>query len=328
MMSEKQAFEKKSKFASILGTLARDRGGNFGIMTALLMVPLSIAAGMAVDYSTSVNEQGHLQEIADGAALAGGKIFDGTNLADAQTVAKAFISAYSSSIPKDTTSQITANGRTLLVSLGGSVPTSLMQLANVKSVNIGATAGATAPEKPQKVTLTPTQAQGYYYKVISVIVVRPGTTKEVVLATVTYQPNTHNNAGQGPMVQLPGGQIDLGKYTKLVLQMDIKNDGCPIGQTASVSSKNEVSCSASSTQANSKYNLTLRTDNPATSYYLFVDGQQLPANTTMPIQNYFGCQKTQTHAWEDGGGWQRQDFFYTISSECTSADGDFVRLTQ
>jgi hypothetical protein len=74
--------------------------------------------------------------------------------------------------------------------------------------------------------------------------------------------------------------------------------------------------------------LTLRTDNPATSNYLFVDGQRLPLNTTMPIQNYFGCQKTQSHAWEDGGGWDRQDFFYTITSECTSADGDFVRLTQ
>jgi Flp pilus assembly protein TadG len=272
MMSEQPALEKKSKITAILGNLARDRGGNFGIMTALLMVPLSIAAGLAVDYSTSMNEQGHLQEIADGAALAGGKIFDGTNLADAQTVAKAFVNAYASSIPKDTTAQITANGRTLQVSLGGSVATSLMQLANVNSVSIGAMAAATAPEKPQKVTLTPTKAQGYYYKVISIIVVRPGTTKEVVLATITYQPNTHNNSGQGPMVQLPGGEIDLGQYTKLVLQMDIKNDGCPIGQAASVSSKNEVSCSTSSTQANSKYNLTLRTDNPATSNYLFVDG--------------------------------------------------------
>jgi Flp pilus assembly protein TadG len=327
MMSEKQAF-KKSNLTSTLAKLARDRGGNFGIMTALLMVPLSLAAGMAVDYSTSMNEQGHLQEIADGAALAGGKVFDGTNLADAKVAAQAFVNAYASSIPKDTKATITASGRTLQVSLGGSVPTSLMQIANVNSVSIGASAAATAPEKPQKVTLTPTKSQGYYFKVISIIVVRPGTTKEVVLATITYQPNTHNDSGQGPMVQDPGGVIDLGQYTKLVLQMDIKNDGCPLGKTASVSSKNEVTCSTSTTNADSKYNLTLRTDNPATSNYLFVDGQRLPLNTTMPIQNYFGCQKTQSHAWEDGGGWDRQDFFYTISSTCTSADGDFVRLTQ
>jgi hypothetical protein len=283
---------------------------------------------MAVDYSTSMNEQGHLQEIADGAALAGGKIFDGTNLADAQTAAKAFVSAYSTSIPKNTTSTITANGRTLQVSLAGSVPTSLMQLANVNSVNIGAAAAATAPERPQKVILKPTKAQGYYFKKISIIVVRPGTTAETVLATLIYQPNTHDDGGQGPaMVQVPAGEIDLGQYTKLVLQMDIKNDGCPTGQVATVKG-NDVSCGASSTNANSKYNLTLRTDNPATSNYLFVDGQRLPLNTTMPIQNYFGCQKTQSHAWEDGGGWDRQDFFYTITSECTSADGDFVRLTQ
>lgn len=308
--------------------LLRDGSGNFGVMTALLMVPLCLAAGAAVDYATAVGQKTNLQQIADGAVLAGGKVFDGTNFDTAKAQAQAFIDAYAATMPTNLSSSITFNGNTLQVTLTGSVPTTLMQLGNIPSVNVSVNSSSFSPPKPQKVTLTPTKSQGYYYKIVTIRVVRPNTTSEVVLGTVVYQPNTHNDGGQGSMVANPQGAIDLGKYTKLVLQMDIKNDGCPIGQTASVNSKNAVTCNSSSKAADKKYDLTLRTDNPDTSYYLFVNGTQLPKGTIVPIENYFGCAQPQSHAWEDGGGWDRQDFFYNISSTCASADGEAVRLTQ
>ncbi|AYG60450.1 pilus assembly protein [Rhizobium jaguaris] len=316
-----------SKFRSIQ-RLLRDRAGNFGILTALLLVPVSLAAGAAIDYSTAIAQRTNLQEIADSAALAGGEIYDGTNFSTAKATAQAFIDAYAATTPIGLASNITANGNTLQVTLTGSVPTTLMRLGNVNNVDISVNAASYSPPKPQQVTLTPTKAQGYYYKKVTIRVVRPNTTSEVVLGTVTYQPTTHNDSGQGTMVVNPPGAINLGQYTKLVLQMDIKDDGCPTGQTASVSSNNAVKCSKSSRAADQKYDLTLRTDNPDTSYYLFVNGQQLPKGITVPIENYFGCQSPQNHAWEDGGGWERQDIFYTISSVCASADGAAVRLTQ
>ena len=58
-----------------------------------------------------------------------------------------------------------------------------------------------------------------------------------------------------------------------------------------------------------------------------INGLAAIKGVTLPIENYFGCQAAQKHAWEDGVGWDRQDFFYTISSQCSSADGDAVRLT-
>ncbi|WP_368516919.1 hypothetical protein [Rhizobium sp.] len=51
-----------------------------------------------------------------------------------------------------------------------------------------------------------------------------------MVGTVTYQPTTHNNDGQGTMTAVPSGPITLGQYTKLVLQMDVKDDGCPLGK--------------------------------------------------------------------------------------------------
>ncbi|MET0747667.1 MAG: TadE/TadG family type IV pilus assembly protein [Rhizobium sp.] len=313
----------------LLKRFVNDRGGNFAIMTALLAVPLIISAGVAVDYSSAYVERTNLQQIADGAALAGGKVFDGTNLAAAQTEAVKFITAYASTTPASLSYTMTGTSdRVFQVALNGAVPTSLMKIGNVNSVNIAVTSQATAPAKPTIVTLTPTQAQGWYYKIVTIRVVRPGATAETILGTVTYQPTTHNNSGQGTMTVTPSGSITLGDYTKLVLQMDIKYDGCGLKKVAKIGSDASVSCSTTSASSSSKFDLTLRTDDPSTSNYLFVNGSELPQGVIIPIENYFGCQAPQKHAWEDGGGWATQDIFYTISSTCISADGDAVRLTQ
>ncbi|MDR7146132.1 pilus assembly protein [Rhizobium sp. BE258] len=312
---------------SKIDELLHDRGGNFAMMTGLLAVPLILAAGVAVDYSMAAMERTNLQQIADGAALAGGKIFDGTNLSDAQAAAKSFITSYADKLPKDVAFNITANGRTLQVAMTGTAATSFMKFGGFNSTAVGVTSAAISPLKPEKVTFTPTKAQGYWYKQVSVRVVREGSTAETVLATVEYTTTTHANSGSGTMVVKPSSQIDLGKYTKLVLQMDIKKDGCPLKKRAVVNG-NDVKCESDSAQTYNKYDATMRTDNPQTTNYLFVDGKQLPQGVTQPLESYFGCSKPQSHAWEDGGGWERQDFFYTVSSECKAADGDYVRLTQ
>jgi Flp pilus assembly protein TadG len=313
----------------LLKRFINDRSGNFAIMTALLAVPLTISAGVAVDFSSAYVQRTNLQQIADGAALAGGKIFDGTNLAAAQVEAAKFITSYANTTPANITYTMTGTAdRVFQVSLNGAVPTSLLKIGNVNSVNIGVTSQATAPAKPTIVTLTPTKAQGWYFKVVTVRVVRPGATAETVLGTITYQPTTHNNSGQGTMTVSPTGSITLGDYTKLVLQMDIKNDGCPLKYVATIGGDSSVSCSRTNATASKTYDLTLRTDDPTTSNYLFVNGVELPKGVIIPIENYFGCQAPQNHAWEDGGGFATQDIFYTISSTCLSADGDAVRLTQ
>ena len=128
------------------------------------------------------------------------------------------------------------------------------------------------------------------------------------------------------MVVSPKGTLDLGKYSKLVLQMDIKYDGCNINQQASVSNS-KVTCKTSSRQQDKAYNMVLRTDDPAKSNYLFVEGKQLPAGVTSPLDDILVCGKTSNHAWEDGGGFDRQDFFYKVATTC-APDGEFVRLTK
>ncbi len=311
---------------SLQARFAADRSGNFAVMTTLLAVPLFVAAGCVLDYSTASLERNNMQGIADSAALAGGRVFDGTNTAAAKAAAKTFLDGYSSRMPPGVSYDIIMNGQSIQVSLQASVATSLMQVAGISTIPVGVSSHALTPYKPQSIKFTPTQAQGYYYKKVSIIVVRPNSTKEEVVGTVTYQPTTHSDNGQGTMTVLPSSTLNLGKYSKLVLQMDIKNDGCGIGFKAAVTGST-VSCQANGVAASNRFNLTLRTDNPDTSQYLFVNKVQLPKGVMSPLEEILECDRTLNHAWEDGGGWERQDFFYTAASVC-APDGQFVRLTK
>lgn len=311
-----------------IARLWKDRGGNFGLMTALIAVPVCLSAGMALDYTHAVSQKTRLQDIADAAALAGGSIFTGENLPEARRKAEDYIKAHLGTAIDEVEHTITADGRTLIVSLSRAVPTSLMRIASIDTVDVGVKSAALSPLKPTRVNFKPEGAQGWYWKKITILVTREGSTKETSLGTVTYQPLTRDNGGQGTMIVEPEGMIDLGKYTKLALQMDIKYDSCPPGTAVSMQANNVVQCNASTKDADQKYNNTLRSDDINTSHHLFVDGKQLPEGVIQPLESYFGCGDPQSHAWEDGGGFERQDFFYTVSSDCTAVDGDYVRLTQ
>ena len=314
--------------------LAADKAGNFAMLSAIILPVMLVAGGSAVDYSVAVSERTKLQGIADAAVLAAGGIFDGTNFPAAKKVAEEFIQAHTqSAIDEDVIPEkklaisrykVSALENTITVAMTKPVPTSILKLASMNEINVSVTASALSPMKPQKMTLTPTTVQGWYYKKVSILVRRKGSNKEEVVGTVTYQPTTQKNGGSGTFIANPAGVIDLGTYTNLALRMDIKNDGCDIGKKATVSNS-KVTCTDDTGKSYRTYSSALRTDDPATSNHLFVDGQQVPLGVTASLEKYFGCTKTQNHAWEDGGGWERQDFFYTVTATC-APDGTYVRL--
>lgn len=306
--------------------LLRNCAGNFGIMTALLAVPVALAAGLALDLSKAVNERVKMQAIADSAALAGGALFNGSNAAAAKKAADAFLAANLPNLPTGAKLEASFVGQTMTVSLSGDVPTDFMHLAGQTVANVGVTAQAYVPSTPSSIQFKPTNARGVYYKQVSIMVVRPKGVVEETVGTVTYQPITRNNGGQGTMVVSPSSTLELGEYSRLLLKMDIKNDGCPLRYRASVSN-NQVTCNPSTRDADTRYNLTLRSDNPATSHYLFVDGVQLPQGVASPLESVLECGATIKHAWEDGGGFAQQDFFYQATSIC-SPNGQYVRLTK
>lgn len=328
---------KRSAFLRSFSNLIDDKAGNFGIMAAIIVPVAVVGAGSAIDYFVANAEHTHLQNIADAAALTGGKVFDGTNLPAATLAAENSIKAQVETTTEDELAAdqtlatkvrytVSAKDNTLKVDMTKEVPTSLMRIAGVDSVSIGVSAAALSPMKPEEMTFTPTKAQGWYFKKISILVLRKGATTEEVVGTVVYKPTTQADGGQGTYVANPAGVIKLGKYSNLALRMDIKNDGCDIGYKATVKNS-KITCNASTKAVDKTYNAVLRTDDPATSHHLFVDGKQVPQGVKASLEKYFGCSKQQEHAWEDGGGWERQDFFYKVTATC-APDGEYVRLVK
>jgi Flp pilus assembly protein TadG len=83
----------------LIQKLWSDRGGNFGIMTALLAVPLILAAGSALDISTAMRERTDMQGVADSAALAGAGIYNGGNANAAKAAPKLSSTAMPTAFP-------------------------------------------------------------------------------------------------------------------------------------------------------------------------------------------------------------------------------------
>ncbi len=67
----------------------KDRSGNFGVMTALLLPVSLAAAGVAMDLTKLVQVKGALQDAADSAALAAATGMSGKGLTDAEAIALA-----------------------------------------------------------------------------------------------------------------------------------------------------------------------------------------------------------------------------------------------
>ncbi|WP_087001570.1 VWA domain-containing protein [Rhizobium sullae] len=139
--------------------LAADRSGNFGIMTALLAVPLLGSAGMAIDFAHALSLRTQLYAAADAAAVgsvseksdavtaAMAMTGDGSislGKSDAQKLFFAQMSGELSGIPVDLDIDVakTANKLTSTVAFSATVPTAFMQLLGKSSIAISGTATA------------------------------------------------------------------------------------------------------------------------------------------------------------------------------------------
>lgn len=314
----------------------KDRSGATAVTFALLLVPMVGMTGLAVDYTRASSDRSRLQGIADSAALAGASVFTGENKAAAEASARAYLHAnLGAEMDKLQVGFDTSNQR-VIVSLTGETNTLFMKVLAKEKVAIGVLAEALAPLKPSSAEIQIGAAYGHWAKKVSVIVIRPGTTKEVVLGTVIYEASdlsAENGRGTGKTIIDPAdGKIMLGEYKEFFLRMEVKQKPCNIGRYDSNTSSRYVTCSPTTSSEYKNYDLKFTTNDPAQSKYLFVGDtadtlKQLEDGAT--LEELLDCdQQWHFHGWEDGGGWDKQDFFYKIKAACKAVDGEYVRLTR
>jgi Flp pilus assembly protein TadG len=120
-----------------------DRSGNYAMMMAVLMIPLLLAVGLGVDYARYVSAHSHLQELSDAAALAvaaSSERDDATLRALASDMIARNKSA--SRIDNVSVSALDIDDDKVDIGLEGSIPTAFMSLANIRTMDVKASARA------------------------------------------------------------------------------------------------------------------------------------------------------------------------------------------
>ncbi|MEK1899525.1 MAG: TadE/TadG family type IV pilus assembly protein [Rhizobium sp.] len=158
---------------SLLDRLRRDRGGNIGIMTAILLPVLIGTAGLAIDYSNAILSKRELQEATDAGALAAATaLANGTaaNSAAAEALAKDFVSGQmanyvgtdavddikaATSINIDTSTTATSKSYKVTVNSSYALATTpFMGVLGYKTMNVGTTSSTTSGTNDTKNALS------------------------------------------------------------------------------------------------------------------------------------------------------------------------------
>jgi Flp pilus assembly protein TadG len=118
---------------------ARDASGNVALLFALTLIPLLIGVGVAVDYGRALIVHERMQDAADAAGLAIGS-WVGLSQDDMKIKAQQYFDANypATTIGTVGTLNVAFAGSDIKVSVSGQVPTTFMQLANINTVDVGA----------------------------------------------------------------------------------------------------------------------------------------------------------------------------------------------
>ncbi|QND45370.1 pilus assembly protein (plasmid) [Rhizobium lusitanum] len=134
-----------NRFFAIFRELARSRGGNVAIVVALTMVPMLLAVGASFDYIRAYNVRQSMQSDLDAALIAAVKNVDaGDTTALKQKVADWFHAQTDSSYSLGDIEIDTTNHR-ITATASGTVPTTLMKIANINTVPVSVASAVKGP---------------------------------------------------------------------------------------------------------------------------------------------------------------------------------------
>ncbi len=139
---------RKNRFAELAGVIRahgrafwRSRRGNVAMIFALMLVPLTIAAGAGLDFSRAMIVHARLGEALDSAGLAVAAA-KGLTQDQIQSLAQSYFDAnfkldHSFGTPDTVTVNETSANDTVVLSTKVNMPTTLMSVAGIKSLPVG-----------------------------------------------------------------------------------------------------------------------------------------------------------------------------------------------
>ncbi|MCB1536447.1 MAG: hypothetical protein KDJ44_17480 [Rhodoblastus sp.] len=316
-------------------------------------VVATMLAGASIDYGRSISMKQKLQAAVDAALLAAIQAPAAERGAVATHILNASLSATGISASWTQPPTTNADG-SLTGTAQGRLSTVFMQIARIDTMTASASTTVDMPsaQTASNVTFVLTGGYGWWWKRVDLYVHAVGATSDTLLASYVYQPvtlsaqngrgtgtTTANFAFGGGMVAGPvDSPVSMGSsYDNAYLKMTVYSDGCGPGMAGYATTSGSVTtqnCVASGTSVQTGVNrygqptyttytktaspVAYGTNDASTARYLFVNGVQLPANSTPSIFTLLPCNQTSTHAWEDGGGWAQQDIFFNVATTCST----------
>lgn len=131
----------------LMSRLRHDNHGNISIMSALLVVPLFLVVGVAVDYNTAYQRRTKIQAASDAAVLTGAANYSSsTGIAGITTQVDNYLAGNAGgTVKRLSTPTLSADSSQVCITAGESVATTFMQIAGVNSVPVAATSCASLP---------------------------------------------------------------------------------------------------------------------------------------------------------------------------------------
>ncbi|MGV8995704.1 MAG: vWA domain-containing protein [Parvibaculaceae bacterium] len=143
-----------ARFSAFLGRWTRDKRGSYAVIFAISLVPILIAIGGAIDLSQAYIVKQRLTRALDAAGLAVGGV-TGQSTAQIQALAQNFFNANypASKIGTPATLTVTPVGNVVTLSVSATMPTSILGVIGVNTLNIGARSQITRMGKKLEVML-------------------------------------------------------------------------------------------------------------------------------------------------------------------------------
>lgn len=178
-------------------------------------------------------------------------------------------------------------------------PTSLLGLFGKPAIPVTARTVAHFPLELQNIRIRAANASGWWSKVMTLMVRRPGASVDTEVVRFVYDANRNRLTG-------PTGWIDIGAYEHAYFRMKIDP-------------RSRAFIRGFPTE--------LRTDQPRYSHRMYIDSKRVPRNTRVDIMKTVECGRSIRHQWEDGGG-DAPDFGYVIDAQCGVASSAKARIVE
>lgn len=335
--------------SKILSAFLGSRRGSFAPIAAVLTIPVVVAVGLAVDYSSGTTRRADMQNSLDSAALAIVTLPKDMSKTDREAkLQAAYLANGGTGTAKLDSYSVDATDGTVRIGTSAAydMPTTFMRMARIDNVGIGVKASINKKPALIEATFQIQKVSGHWGKTMTLYGKKYGQTSYKKLMEISY---VYNNFGDPKGY----GTTTISTPTVLGVMVPVEQQACTTGivssfsgapagsiQQTSGSTKYLTVCSTSpANSTGTKIDVSemedlylqmdvpsgnpkkLKSNDPTTSNRLYIGDVEVESGKTVDIFSSVSCGTSGSQAWEDGGNAvpapvANADFFYTVSGKC------------